>query len=224
MPARTRIEEGQVFGKLMVMREVLAHERVSESGTRREFILQCECGNVIQRPLKEYISGRYVSCGCHGKEARAKSVTTHGMSKSRPYKSWRHMKERCNNPKSAYFKDYGGRGITYPPEWNSFDAFWGDMGDGYRDGLEIDRIDPNESYSKNNCRWSNESVQGFNQRVRITNSTGRTGVYKCRGKEKWWAEIQKNGRTLWLGAFTRFEDACLARTEAELEIYGTTKA
>jgi hypothetical protein len=56
------------------------------------------------------------------------------------------MKTRCNNNHNSRFHRYGGRGITYAKEWNSYEVFkcWA-INSGYRDNLTIDRIE--------NCRW-----------------------------------------------------------------------
>ncbi len=222
MVAKTEHKYGDRYGKLTVLHEVPVSDRRTEHGTRREFILRCDCGIVIQKPLKDVLSGKHVSCGCHGIEARRASTTTHGMSDSKPYKSWAHMKERCTKPNADYYEMYGGRGISYDPRWESFSEFWLDMGSTYQDGLEIDRIDPDGNYVKSNCRWATESLQGFNQRKRVTNTSGRTGVYAS-ATGSWWAEIQEAGKTVHLGTFPSFEDACNARSVAELRIYGFTK-
>ena len=31
---------------------------------------------------------------------------------------WKHMKERCNNPKRKDYKYYGGKGVSVDPKWN----------------------------------------------------------------------------------------------------------
>lgn len=215
---------GSRFGRVTVVSEVDVSERLTAGGKRREFVLQCSCGKIVQRPLKGFISGRYVSCGCHGQEARLRSCTTHGMSQSRPYRIWAHIIERCDNPNSMYYMDYGGRGVSYPQKWVTFEGFWDDMHKGYSDDLEIDRIDPNKDYNKSNCRWTTESMQAYNQRLRGTNTSGRTGVYKSKAKDSWWAEIRKDGRNVFLGTYHSFDAACAARAKAELEVYGFTKS
>lgn len=222
MGRKREIAPGDVFGRMTVVMEVPRSLRLTEGGRRREFILICSCGTRVQRPIKEYLSGRHVSCGCAGAESRIKAVTTHGMSGTRVYKVWAKMRERCDNPKSQYYGDYGGRGISYAPEWANFSKFWEDMGPTYRPGLELDRVDPNDGYCVENCRWVTEDVQAFNQRVRSTNTSGRTGVYKSRAGT-WWAEIQREGKTDYLGTFRSFEDACSARSKAEMDVYGFTK-
>lgn len=64
------------------------------------------------------------------------------------------MKERCNNPNSTIAKWYGARGIKICERWqNSFESFYEDMAATYSPGLTLERINPNEDYSKSNCTW-----------------------------------------------------------------------
>lgn len=221
---RSIIEVGAKFGMVTVLFEVPVADRKTEGGKRREFAMACDCGTLLFAPIKQYLTGRSVSCGCHGRRARLASSTTHGMSNSKPYTSWRHMKERCDTRTSTYYADYGGRGITYTPSWVSFDAFWDDMGSSYSEGLELDRVDVNGNYGPTNCRWATESLQAYNKRKHVTNTSGRTGVYKSAAPGSWWAEIQDSGATKWLGTFRSFDAACAARRTAELQIYGQTKS
>lgn len=81
-------------------------------------------------------------------------MSTHGMSKTKFYEVWHHMKQRCNgttNKKAN--KRYYERGISYDKRWRNFDEFYNDMFSEYKDGLQLDRIDNNGDYTKANCRW-----------------------------------------------------------------------
>lgn len=65
------------------------------------------------------------------------------------------MIQRCYNPNSPFYTRYGGRGIKVCDEWkNSKKAFklWA-INNGYRDDLTIDRINNDNGYYPQNCRW-----------------------------------------------------------------------
>jgi hypothetical protein len=75
------------------------------------------------------------------------------------------MKQRCANPKSPQFKDYGGRGIAVCPAWLDFPTFhtWA-LANGYSDDLSIERVDVNGNYEPSNCTWADAEIQSNNRR------------------------------------------------------------
>jgi hypothetical protein len=72
------------------------------------------------------------------------------------------MKQRCTNPKSPSYKNYGGRGIAVCARWVTFVNFLEDMGE-RPEGLQLDRIDNDGDYTPENCRWVTREEQRTNK-------------------------------------------------------------
>ena len=89
---------------------------------------------------------------------------THGMSYTAEYACWRALKNRCLNSKNIQYKDYGARGITICERWLKFENFFEDMGNRPED-CEIDRINNEQGYYKENCRWTTKKVNARNRRT-----------------------------------------------------------
>ncbi|WP_132862904.1 hypothetical protein [Stenotrophomonas sp. ATCM1_4] len=99
---------------------------------------------------------------------KAGSRLTHGHRRngatSAEYNIWMKMRSRCNNPKDRAYADYGGRGISIEPRWDSFEAFLEDMGRRPSPAHSIDRVDNNKGYCAANCRWATWKQQQRNRR------------------------------------------------------------
>lgn len=88
----------------------------------------------------------------------------HGMSKTRTFKTWLCMKQRCLNPNAPDFQRFGGRGVKICARWvHSFENFLSDMGERPL-GKTLDRKDVNGNYAPGNCKWSTASEQHRNRR------------------------------------------------------------
>jgi hypothetical protein len=112
-------------------------------------------------------SGKINSCGCLRRELISKNNTTHGCSNTKLYNIWIAFRKRCNNPNDPAFRNYGGRGICYSPEWDDYKAFceWA-YKSGYQQdaGLTLERIDVNKGYTPDNCCWASMKRQSNNKR------------------------------------------------------------
>lgn len=97
--------------------------------------------------LKPCLIDKHVRYGNpkHGAYARNKRL----------YNVWATMLHRCEDPKREKFKDYGMRGIKVCDEWHDPNTFmdWAETS-GYKDGLQLDRINNDGDYEPANCRWA----------------------------------------------------------------------
>ena len=84
------------------------------------------------------------------------------------YYTWQSMKARCYRKTHPKYSLYGERGIYVCEEWRySFKSFceWS-LSHGYKpnQGLSIDRIDNDDGYKPDNCRWTDVVTQNNNRR------------------------------------------------------------
>ena len=84
-----------------------------------------------------------------------KRRATHGLSNHPLYRKLKNIKVRCTYPSASNYAYYGGRGIRVCDEWAGNPAAFVEwaLANGYRPGLEIDRIDVDGDYEPGNCRW-----------------------------------------------------------------------
>lgn len=207
---------GHVSGRLTVV------ERVDNNKFGKSvWKCLCECGNEKHILGSRLHSFKTKSCGCLMLEQSRNIRRTHGMTNSNEYNSWRGMRARCSDTNNSHYHLYGARGISYVNEWESFEIFFKDMGS-CPEGCQIDRVDVNKGYSKENCRWADKTVQAFNIRLKSNNISGRTGV-SILPSGNFKATITVYKKIIYIGTFPTFEDACAARADAELKYYGVVK-
>ena len=160
----TKIKDltGQRIGRLLVLKK-------DDTPHKRPYwICKCDCGNIISVSgghLKENTQNK--SCGCYKHER----FETHGKSKTRIYRIYKGIIQRCYNSKYDKNKKYYiDKKIKICDAWrNDFMAFYNwAMKNGYSDNLTIDRIDGNGNYCPENCRWVDVKTQSQN----------RSNVYK----------------------------------------------
>lgn len=182
LPIGAKFNRWTVIGELEI--------RVAPGGGRIGYQeCECECGTRRSTQVPGLLCGSSLSCGCITKERLIATMTKHGAAArgkpTRLYRTWADMRRRCQSPTHPRFADWGGRGISVYPEWEDFIAFreWA-LANGYRDDLEIDRIDNNGNYEPTNCRWVNDAAQASNRRpTRLITAFGETMPVHCWSKD-----------------------------------------
>lgn len=205
-------ETGKTYGRLYVV------EFYGKSEYRQSlFRCKCSCGNTVYVSGTDLRGGHTRSCGCLVKEALAAGLnTTHGKSSHRLFKVWIGMRERCRYEKHKDYKLYGGRGITVANEWEDFENFFNwSIGNGWKEGLVLDRVNNDLGYSPQNCRWTTQLVNAHNKGLRKNNTTGYEGVsFKCnRFHSRIGLTTEGSNRELYLGSYDTAEEAVIARDE-----------
>lgn len=179
-------------------------------------VVVCECDCNRQKIVHtNYLKlGKSTSCGCARPGLVSIRKLIHGRSKYRDpiYIKWKGMRQRCKDPSFSSYSKYGGKGIKVCDEWQkSFLAFekWA-LENGYKEGLHIDRIDPNRDYEPSNCRFATPFENARNKPLNRTNTSGYKGVSFNKRLKKWSASITANHHQHHLGYFTTKEEAANA--------------
>lgn len=143
----------KVGKKIRIWTAMQVHKIINKNNRNKIYQkFKCNCGYENYFIPKTILSGR-----------KCDKCERHGLSLISEYVAWHSMKQRCDNVKGKNFYRYGGRGIKYPHKWKKFIGFFEDMGKKPSPELELDRIDNDKDYSKENCRWATKK-QNVNNR------------------------------------------------------------
>ncbi|MFB6955481.1 AP2 domain-containing protein [Streptomyces sp. NPDC056309] len=155
---------GARFGRLTVVGEAVR----GQSKRGKPYIgVRCDCGS--EKTIRISTLGTNAkSCGCLNSEVSSARSRTHGMRDSSEYAIWTSMKQRCLNPAHRRYENYGGRGITVCPRWQtSFEAFLADMGPRPSKDHTLDRLDNDRGYEPGNVAWRTYREQAANRRPQL---------------------------------------------------------
>ena len=203
--------EGKRFGKLLVMTQIEQNGNDNWKGFKA-WLCKCDCGQEIVKTTGMLKSGRIKSCGC--------GVTSHKYKGHKLVKIYHGIKSRCYNLNHKSFHNYGGRDIGMCKEWreNQLAFIEWSLKNGWEKQLEFDRINNDEDYSPNNCRFVNKTQNALNKRLSKLNTSGYTGIQITKNG-KYTSRITIYGLVYYLGTFIKLQDAIAAREEILIEAY-----
>lgn len=147
---------GFKIGKLEVIS--IAESYVLPSGQKNKaFICKCECGKEKKIRWSHLKRGKIKSCGCL-------LNIRNGIGNGELCKLWRGIRYRTSeNYKQSHL--YFKKGIRVCDEWLiNFDVFFDwCKNNGYKKGLQLDRIDNSKGYYPENCRFTTSKINCNNR-------------------------------------------------------------
>lgn len=207
MAVKFEVKQGDRFNSWEIIKEV-------EPKKKSRFVLcRClECGKEYERRLDDLRLNKSKMCkACNNR----KTWTKHGFANHKLYGVLKDMHSRCEKPTHHKYYLYGERGISVCDEWadtnEGIKSFieWSES-HGYKEGLQIDRIDNDKGYSPDNCRWVDVAMNNFNRR-------GTKGYRFHKGR--WEVYITKNGKFISAKCDSE-EEAIELRKKLEIALYG----
>ena len=195
---KNNVRIGDRFGQLVVSGIAFW----DEGGRAWKVQTICDCGAVKCVALSALFRGSTHSCGCFRRRCLQVANTRHNSTGTRLYEVWKSMKYRCSAGSCKVKRSYWAKGIRVCLAWQQFEVFrdWA-LENGYRDDLEIDRIDGGKGYTPLNCRFVNLVVQSRNRGLRHDSSTGFIGVSFHRQQRVYYSYVWRSGKLHHLGSF-----------------------
>lgn len=146
-----------------------------------------------------------------------RSYQKHSLTKTKGYKLWCNIIQRCYNHKNHSYKYYGEKGIIMEDYFkNSYENFinWIKGLKGYENWLKsselsLDRIDNTLGYIRGNIKFSSKTEQVENQNIRVDNKSGYKGVCYHKLNKKYGATITINKSKIFLGYYNTALEAAL---------------
>ena len=160
---------GDDFMKYNRLTVINVYTKTRPNGKKAKFAwCKCDCGNEKELNLSRVRTGVTKSCGCLSREKTTERNTTHGMRKHPAYDTYNGMMSRCYNKNKQSYRHYGNRGIKVCKQWHDIEVFlkWCDN-NGFKKEYQLDRIDNNQGYSPENCRFVTPTINLRNTRRNV---------------------------------------------------------
>ncbi len=162
------------IGERCGTRVIIDRVGYARNGRSIRWRAMCDCGSIMEVSTANFRHGHScLQCG-YLKTGASKRIHGHTNRKAkgeprittRLYGIWQKMRNRCNNPRSAQYKWYGGKGVALCAAWNDFRVFrdWAEAS-GYQDHLTIERRNSSLGYSPENCEWITHSENSYRARI-----------------------------------------------------------
>ncbi len=153
---------GQIFGRLTVTGYA---GQTKIGGSSKYYWTQCSCQSDEKLALStNLVTGNTTSCGCYHIE----SATSHGLGYNPWYSIAKGQQQRMTNPNHSNYPDYGGRGLIFGEGMETVEdriRFYCDkFGPAPIKGMQMDRIDNNRGYAKDNVRLVSVIENSMNRR------------------------------------------------------------
>lgn len=221
--SRSRLNDlsGQRFGRLTVL-------RMTDNiiGKKKRYVCKCDCGKETTVSAGNLKSGKVKSCGCLviDKNSIQKKVNEYeivdGYVRVKlndtdymlcDIDDWERLKNH------GWSKGKGGYAVSGNRKERGF-YFHKKVTNTTTE--IVDHINRNRlDNRKCNLRITNQSVNGYNAKLSVRNTTGYKGVKRSANGKKWIAYITVKGKNIHLGTYETIEEAIQSRKEAEEKYY-----
>lgn len=189
--------ESKKSNKITVIKDLgMRYPKPISKIKRHYFLVRCHTCDKNFEIMRESIPKSKGCASCGHKVQREKIKKLPSLNK-RLYTIYYAMLTRCKNNKNY-------KNIEVCDEWkkNIYSFFRWALNNGYKDNLTIDRINNDDGYYPDNCRWTTQLVQNRNKRkLKSTNKSGYRGVHFHKNAKKWAVQITVSGKVKSLGLY-----------------------
>lgn len=220
---------GQTFGRLSVIRYAGLNKRGEAT-----WECECSCGNLnhVIVPSYDLRTGHTSSCGCLHSEITSKlhkrtnrfeafedyviGYTNHGNAFVVDRDDWPLVRDYCwvekHGPGNIYLMAYVSKG-----KYIRLSRLITNAGENeVVDHINHDTMDNRKA----NLRKVTQAHNLLNVGIRSNNTTGITGVWREKRRNKWAAELKIHGKKIYLGQYESFDEAVATRKAAEERYFG----